>query len=107
MYSGFAFAAFLVADLLFLHKFRHQLEDEKLANSLTDLPDHKYEIVHYDTKDERGIYVAFIYDTKKIENRNTSEDRRQADISYQNSASILLSLTISIKMVFSHLLYLF
>jgi predicted extracellular nuclease len=41
------------------------------------LQQHSYQIVHADTKDERGIDVAFIYDSNKFEiekDRNTGKD---------------------------------
>ena len=38
----------------------------KLVNKLSNLQ-HTYQIVHADTKDERGIDVAFIYDSNKFE----------------------------------------
>ena len=39
---------------------------QKLKDKLTDL-NHNYDIVHADTKDRRGIDVAFIYDSNKFE----------------------------------------
>jgi predicted extracellular nuclease len=50
---------------------------DKLVNNLSSLQQHTYKIVHADTKDERGIDVAFIYDSNKFEiekDRQTGAD---------------------------------
>jgi endonuclease/exonuclease/phosphatase family metal-dependent hydrolase len=40
---------------------------EKLINKLAALSNHQYKIIHADTQDERGIDVAFIYDSSKFD----------------------------------------
>ena len=54
-------------DILGVCEIENRWVVEKLADSLKHLPQHRYEIVHADTKDNRGIDVAFIYDAKKFE----------------------------------------
>lgn len=39
----------------------------KLANSLASLHDRSYKVIHADTSDKRGIDIALIYDSKKLE----------------------------------------
>jgi endonuclease/exonuclease/phosphatase family metal-dependent hydrolase len=40
---------------------------EKLSNSLASLNQRRYKVIHADTSDERGIDVALIYDSKRLE----------------------------------------
>jgi hypothetical protein len=40
---------------------------ERLVDSLSILDQHRYKIIHADTMDGRGIDVAFIYDSNKLE----------------------------------------
>jgi len=54
-------------DILGMCEVENRWVIEKLTDSLKDLHQHKYEIVHADTKDDRGIDVAFVYDAKKFE----------------------------------------
>ncbi|MGH9951664.1 MAG: endonuclease/exonuclease/phosphatase family protein [Nitrososphaeraceae archaeon] len=54
-------------DILGVCEVENRWVIEKLTDSLKHLHQHRYEIVHADTKDDRGIDVAFIYDAKKFE----------------------------------------
>ena len=64
-------------DILGICEVENKSVVEKLVNTLSNLQQHSYQIVHADTKDERGIDVAFIYDSNKFEiekDRNTGKD---------------------------------
>ena len=54
-------------DILGICEVENRWVVEKLMDSLKGLHQHKYEIIHADTKDGRGIDVAFIYDANKFE----------------------------------------
>lgn len=54
-------------DILGICEVENRWVIEKLADSLKHLAQRRYKIVHADTKDDRGIDVAFIYDGKKFE----------------------------------------
>ena len=54
-------------DILGICEVENRWVVEKLADRLKHLSQHRYDIVHADTKDNRGIDVAFIYDAKKFE----------------------------------------
>jgi hypothetical protein len=63
-------------DILGICEVENRWVIEKLVESLKHLPQHRYEIVHANTKDNRGIDVAFIYDTKKFEiEKNQSNEK--------------------------------
>jgi len=49
-------------DILGMCEAENRWVIEKLTDSVKDLHQHKYEIVHADTKDDRGIDVAYVYD---------------------------------------------
>lgn len=53
-------------DILGLCEVENKNVIQKLKDKLNDL-NHSYDIVHADTKDRRGIDVAFIYDSNKFE----------------------------------------
>jgi len=59
-------------DILGVCEVENEYVVRKLADSLKDLP-HDYEVVHADTKDDRGIDVAFIYDSRKVDIEKDSE----------------------------------
>jgi endonuclease/exonuclease/phosphatase family metal-dependent hydrolase len=64
-------------DILGICEVENKSVVEKLVNNLSNLQQHTYQIVHADTKDERGIDVVFIYDGNKFEiekNRQTGAD---------------------------------
>jgi len=64
-------------DILGICEVENKSVVEKLINNLSNLQQHTYQIVHADTKDERGIDVAFIYDRNKFEvekDRQTGAD---------------------------------
>jgi hypothetical protein len=64
-------------DILGICEVENKSVVEKLVNNLNSLQQHPYQIVHADTKDERGIDVAFIYDSNKFEiekDRHTGAD---------------------------------
>lgn len=54
-------------DLLGVCEIENRPVVEKLVDSLAILHERSYKIVHADTSDERGIDVALIYDSKKLE----------------------------------------
>ncbi|HXV88017.1 MAG TPA: endonuclease/exonuclease/phosphatase family protein [Nitrososphaeraceae archaeon] len=54
-------------DLLGVCEVENRPVVERLADSLSDLHQRSYKVIHADTSDERGIDVAFIYDSKKLE----------------------------------------
>src|SRR5215475_1727921 len=54
-------------DILGVCEVENEWVVEKLVNALKDLQLHSYEVIHADTKDDRGIDVAFVYDNKKFE----------------------------------------
>jgi endonuclease/exonuclease/phosphatase family metal-dependent hydrolase len=54
-------------DILGICEVENKSVIEKLLNNLSNLQQHTYHIAHADTKDERGIDVAFIYDSNKFE----------------------------------------
>ena len=54
-------------DLLGVCEVENRPVVERLANSLSNLSQHSYNVIHADTMDERGIDVAFIYDGNKFE----------------------------------------
>ena len=54
-------------DILGICEVENRWVVEKLVDSLKGLHEHKYEIIHADTQDGRGIDVAFIYDVNKFE----------------------------------------
>lgn len=63
-------------DILGICEVENRWVVEKLVESLKHLPQHRYGIVHANTKDNRGIDVAFIYDTKKFEiEKNQSNEK--------------------------------
>ncbi len=51
-------------DLLGVCEVENENVVKKLISSL-DIPGRKYKVLHHDTKDQRGIDIAFIYDSKK------------------------------------------
>ena len=59
-------------DILGVCEVENEYVVRKLADSLKDLS-HSYGVVHADTKDDRGIDVAFIYDSKKFDIEKDSE----------------------------------
>ncbi len=54
-------------DLLGVCEVENKPVVERLANSLASLHQRSYKVIHADTLDERGIDVAFIYDSNRIE----------------------------------------
>lgn len=54
-------------DLLGVCEIENRPVVEKLVNSLSSLQERSYKIIHADTSDERGIDVALIYDSKKLD----------------------------------------
>jgi predicted extracellular nuclease len=62
-------------DILGVCEIENRWVVEKLADSLKHLPQHRYEIVHVDTKDNRGIDVAFIYDAKNLKSKKVQAAR--------------------------------
>lgn len=54
-------------DLLGVCEVENKPVVEKLANSLASLHQRSYKVIHADTSDERGIDVALIYDSKRLE----------------------------------------
>ena len=64
-------------DLLGVCEIESKSVLEKLLARL-DLPGRKYDIVHSDTRDQRGIDVAFIYDTKRFRKPRRNPDRTPA-----------------------------
>jgi len=54
-------------DILGMCEVENKSVVEKLVNNLSNLQQHTYQIVHADTKDDRGIDVTFIYDSNKFE----------------------------------------
>ena len=51
-------------DLLGICEVENENVVKKLLSSL-DIPGRKYKVLHHDTKDKRGIDIAFIYDSNK------------------------------------------
>lgn len=63
-------------DILGICEVENRWVIKKLVESLKHLPQHRYGIVHANTKDNRGIDVVFIYDTKKFEiEKNQSNEK--------------------------------
>lgn len=55
-------------DILGICEVENRSVVDRLKDSLNNiLSHHKYDVVHADTQDKRGIDIAFIYDTKKFE----------------------------------------
>jgi endonuclease/exonuclease/phosphatase family metal-dependent hydrolase len=54
-------------DILGICEVENKSVVERLANSLASLQQRKYKVIHADTSDERGIDVALIYDSRKLE----------------------------------------
>lgn len=55
-------------DILGICEVENRNVVDRLKDSLNNiLSHHKYDVVHADTQDKRGIDVAFLYDTKKFE----------------------------------------
>ena len=55
-------------DILGICEAENRTVVDKLKDSLNNiLSPHKYDVVHADTQDKRGIDIAFIYDRKKFE----------------------------------------
>jgi hypothetical protein len=59
-------------DILGICEVENEYVVRKLADSLKHLQ-HRYGVIHADTKDDRGIDVAFIYDSNKFEIEKDSE----------------------------------
>lgn len=54
-------------DLIGICEVENKRVVEKLTSSLGSSNQHSYKVIHADTSDERGIDVAFIYDSNKLE----------------------------------------
>ena len=55
-------------DILGICEVENRNVVDKLKDSLNNiLSHHKYDVVHADTQDKRGIDIAFLYDTNKFE----------------------------------------
>jgi endonuclease/exonuclease/phosphatase family metal-dependent hydrolase len=54
-------------DILGVCEIENRPVIERLVNKLASMPNHQYKVIHADTQDERGIDVAFIYDSNKFD----------------------------------------
>ena len=55
-------------DIMGICEVENRIVVDKLKSKLNDtISHHNYELVHADTKDKRGIDIAFLYDTNKFE----------------------------------------
>jgi hypothetical protein len=60
-------------DILGICEIENRSVVERLVNNLNNNPSRNYQIVHADTKDQRGIDIAFLYDKNKLEVEKNTE----------------------------------